>query len=65
MSEVKKEETEAESAVLWKEGPDVEALLRLMRERGFNQPESIAMLVKITGIDLGMAQSAVSKATLG
>ena len=59
MSEVKREETEAESVMLWKDGPDVEALLRLLRGRGFNQPESIATLMKITGMDLGMAQSAV------
>jgi erythromycin esterase-like protein len=59
MSESTREETEAKGAMLWKSGTDVEALLRLMREKGFNQPESIETLVKITGMDLGMAQSAV------
>jgi hypothetical protein len=61
VSERKDEDVETEAAALWKAGADIEALLRLMRERGFGQAASNASLIKVPGMDGGMVQSAVLK----
>jgi hypothetical protein len=44
-------------------GADIETVIRLMRNSGLNQPDSITLLTECTGVDLGDAQSAVLEST--
>jgi len=50
-----KKQTEADVFRLKKAGADPETLLRFMRDRGFNQPDSLSTLMKATSMDLGEA----------
>src|SRR6266852_2408830 len=59
MNDSEKKQIEADAFRLKKARADVETILRFMRDRGFNQPDSISTLMKITDMDLGEAQDHV------
>jgi hypothetical protein len=50
------EEVEREAVRLWRREGDAEALLSFARERGFDQPQSLRLLMEVTGMDLGKAR---------
>ncbi len=59
MNYSQKREIEADVAKLRRAGADIEMLLRFMRDRGFNELDSIDALVRVVHLDLGQAQDAI------
>ena len=59
MDEREKTAVATDTAVLWRSGADIESLVKFMRERGFNQPQSTEALTCVTGLDPIKAQIAV------
>src|SRR2546427_12116430 len=53
MNDSEKKQIEADVFRLKKAGADLETLLRFMRDRGLNQPDSRRVLMRTTGMDLG------------
>lgn len=58
MSGFQNREVEADIARLRRGGADVEALLRFLRDRGFNESQSIGVLLRV-GLDLGEIHDAI------
>ena len=59
MNEDEMKKVEADTAALWIEGADIEALVKLMREKGYNQRRSSDALMTVTGMSSDEARVAV------
>ena len=59
MDESEKKAVETGASELLSEGADTEALLRFMREKGFNETDSFLALSRIMKVDVGEAQLVV------
>jgi hypothetical protein len=59
MNEDETKKVEADAATLWMGGADIESLIKLMRERGFNQRRSSDALTTVTGMSSDEARVAV------
>jgi hypothetical protein len=59
MEEREREDLERDALGEWKRTANTESVLRLLRERGLNQPESLSILMNLSGMDLRGARDAI------